>query len=260
MITQAIVRQAGLAPEDRSRAESYLRKIVQLSFRLMEPTADQRFAVVGEFFCEATRSEYGLRLAAEQERLRRDGAPPAFPGTGVRIPGPRDPLESMTQLGDEPFTPATSLGWDLREVRTPPVFEVETVTDTVHELMAFHRLRTYLPDNPRELKRLVNIHRLVKILVQRSDAPPTEADQQLLVAWLVFCFTWPDDVPAVLDLAQQSAPERLLSVPQLDQLCEALRDAETGAELLHLTASDLVPGKPLYEAAAISSLFHEPTG
>jgi hypothetical protein len=233
MITQAIVRQAELAPQDHERAESYLRKIVQLSFRLAEPTADQRLGVVQEFFSERSRAEYATLLAASKEE---------------RTAGPRRPAAVPYDAPENP------MGWTLAGVHTPPVYEVAQVTDTEHELLAFDRLREHLPENPRELKRLVNIHRLVKILVQRPDAPPTKADQQLLVAWLVFCFIYPDKIQIALADAKAAPPATVQPVTELDQLCAKL-DAD---DPLHLTAGDLVPGRPLYEAAAITSLFHEP--
>jgi hypothetical protein len=70
-------------------------------------------------------------------------------------------------------------------------------------LQAFIDFRQFCADNPRELKRLVNVHRLVKILLQRPDAPMPEPVRRKLVKWLVFCATWPDLVDDVLRYAEQ---------------------------------------------------------
>ena len=81
------------------------------------------------------------------------------------------------------------------------------VQDTKDELDALNAFREFLTDNPRELKRLVNVHRLVKILLLRPDAPPTVEQQRKLVAWLVFCARWPGLVDDVLRCAADDPEE-----------------------------------------------------
>ncbi len=63
--------------------------------------------------------------------------------------------------------------FDPADIVAPRVRVLREVQDTKEELEALDASRDLLNDNPRELKRLVNVHRLVKILLQRPEAPPT---------------------------------------------------------------------------------------
>jgi hypothetical protein len=142
-------------------------------------------------------------------------------------------------------------------VSKPAVYEIADVEDTVEELDAFARLRDVVPDNPRELKRLANLHRLVKILVQRPDAPPTAVAQRLLVAWLVFCFVHGGAAAELLRRARTEAGPTEMHRSELDALIEQLNRDHTGDPVPILTAAQLAPGTPLAEAAAISARFHD---
>ena len=113
--------------------------------------------------------------------------------------------------------------------------------DTKDELEALHAAQELLRDNPRELKRLVNVHRLVKILLQRPDAPPTPELQRKLVAWLVFCAAQPGQVDDLLARAAE----------QPDEDCVVTVGAE------RLSGHDLAPDGMLARAARISLLVRD---
>jgi hypothetical protein len=241
MIAQAVAREYGLEEkEDRARAESYLRKIIQLSFRLPVPEQDQRLTLLTQFFSGQAQRDYSERVA----RARASAGLPAPP------PAPGRPAPRAT-------APASGYGWSSADVSTPPVYEIADVEDTVEELDAFASLRDVVPENPRELKRLANLHRLVKILVQRPEAPPTTATQRLLVAWLVFCFVHPDTAERLLEGARTTCGATELHSPELDVLLARLNRDRADDEASVLTAAGLAPGTPLAEAAAISALFQE---
>ena len=99
--------------------------------------------------------------------------------------------------------------FDLALIVAPRVQILREVQDTKEELEALHASRDLLNDNPRELKRLVNVHRLVKILLQRQDAPPTPEQQRKLVAWLVYCAAKPGDVDDALATRGRGPGRRL---------------------------------------------------
>jgi hypothetical protein len=238
MIAQAVARQYALEQDDGARAESYLRKIIQLSFRLPAPEQDQRLALLAQFFSHQARQEYDARVG----RSRAAPTPGAVRGERAPAGGP---------------APTAAYAWSTLDVSTPAVFEVAEVEDTVDELDAFARLRHVVPDNPRELKRLANLHRLVKILVQRPEAPPTVGTQRLLVAWLVHCFVHPDDAEQLLHEARTADGTTVVRSAELDALLERLNEARPADERSVLTAAELAPGTPLAEAAAISALFQE---
>jgi hypothetical protein len=231
----------GQPPEPRF-AETYLQKIVQLPFHLPRTPDDKRASFVAGLFS----------AKAQADTLKRgdDG-----PGTSAEAP----PL-----LWD----------WDLHALGVPDTTPMH-VEDTLDELQAFLDLLPFLEDNPREVKRLVNIHRFVKIILQREGRPTSTPDQRKLVKWLIFCDRWPDLVHKVLEHAQDhtSCKNPIGGNPS----CEhpfALAAGTEAAELQRfaagtgsndvltddvltddvLTAKDLAPGGPLDHAASISHL------
>ena len=217
MIYRAIARQRGMSDDDEAAevfAENYLRKIIQLPLVLPERSADQRFGFVSQLFSPAAQRAY--RAEEDQSGERADEPPPDGGGA-------------------TPFT------FEPAAIVAPRVLVLREVQDTKEELEALHAARELLNDNPRELKRLVNVHRLVKILLQRPEAPPTPELQRELVAWLVFCAAKPAEVKELLRRAVESPDEeRLVTI---------------GGE--RLSASDLAPEGTLARAARISLLVHD---
>ncbi len=217
MIHRAIARQRGLSEDDEAAetfAENYLRKIIQLPVVLPGRSADQRFGFVSQLFSPSAQRDY--------QREEEDGEPDAEP------PPPAD--DGMPAFS---FDPAL--------VVPPRVQILREVQDTKEELEALHASRDLLHDNPRELKRLVNVHRLVKILLQRPDAPPTPEQQRKLVAWLVFCAARATEVDEALAKA----------AVQPDDECVV----EVGGECL--SAQDLAADGTLARAARISLLVRD---
>jgi KAP family P-loop domain len=230
-------RNEGAGSADPSFAESYLRKIVQLSFYLPRSDPQERFALVDEQFSPEARRRSG------SSRERR---PPG--GTG----------------GDQPGGTPTVFGVDLDAVSSPRVVTVSEVEDTPEELQTFRALKAFTSDNPRELKRILNTHRFIKILLQRPETPPTEALQRKLVVWLVFCSEWPSLVNEVLDLAAGSAKtdpggdclRALLDKRKLGSVATGLEAFQQASERAQaaLRSADLEPGSFLARAAASSEM------
>jgi KAP family P-loop domain len=209
----------GRLPEPRF-AEIYLQKIVQLPFHLPRTPDEKRASFVAGLFSDAAR----------KGALDSSGA------------------------ADATTAAAAPLVWDRTALREPDTAPPTPVMDTPIELQAFLDLLPYLGDNPREVKRLVNIHRFVKIVLQREGRPATTEIQRKLVKWLVFCDRWPDLVDDVLEYARANpgSPNPILEVARTD--AEA-RDfaGRTGPED-ELRAEDLAPDGPLAHAASISHL------
>jgi len=217
MIHRAIARQRGLSDDDDAAeafAQNYLRKIIQLPLHLPGKDPDQRFGFVSQLFSPAAQREY---LAD------RNGAEGEAP----------EPEAATRESGSWTFDPA-----DVAPPRTQLLREVE---DTKDELEALHEFQEFLDENPRELKRLVNVHRLVKILLLRPDAPPTRDDQRKLVAWLVYCASRPEFVHLAL---------RTAAGHPLHENVAKLGDYQ-------FSARDLAPGGTLARAAGISLLISD---
>jgi hypothetical protein len=236
MIHRAIARQRGLRDDDElaeTFAENYLRKIIQLPLHLPGRTADQRFGFVSQLFSPTAQRE----LASEEQN-----------GSGQPRPGPASGSDGA----------ASPFSFDPEVVVPPRVRVLREVEDTKDELKALKTFREFLQDNPRELKRLVNVHRLVKILLLRPDAPPTVEQQRKLVAWLVFCARWPTLVDDVLRRAGEHESE--------NDCIAAVQASGGDAELLRfvgaleddrLSAHDLAAGGTLARAARISRLVRD---
>jgi hypothetical protein len=205
-------------------AEVYLQKIVQLPFHLPETRPEQRSSFISELFSEAARQ-------AEPEGGAGGGG------------------ASSSGRGGEP------LDWD-RGALLPPVVETpKPVEDTPIELQAFLDFQDYLEDNPRELKRLVNVHRFVKIVLQQEGRPPSPEIQRKLVKWLVFCDRWPDLVDDILAYARDKSASADCVMDALGSVDKRIAEfAACPGPKDVLTAEDLAPDGSFAEAAMISHL------
>src|ERR1043166_6034725 len=185
MIYRAIRSYYRQTPTERS-PERYLRKIVQISFYLPETISQTRADYVSTLFSLDARAALA-DLASEQA-------------------GAKQPEGGVTTAG-------AGLTYNLENVLPIVVPTVpKEVEDTADELDAFRDYSDYLNDNPREIKRLINVHRLIKILLQKPNTPPWSGERQRkLVKWLIFCDRWPHLVDDVLDL-RPPEPADILSV------------------------------------------------
>jgi hypothetical protein len=239
MIYRAIARQRGLSDDDtlaRPFAENYLRKIIQLPLHLPPRKADERFGFVSQLFSPAAQRDFLAAQSVNGGPPQLDGAPP------TEQPGARMPFS-----------------WSPAVVVSPRVQVLREVEDTKDELSALQAYQEYLEDNPRELKRLVNVHRLVKILLLRPDAPPTIEQQRKLVAWLVFCARWPDLVAEVLRCAE-NRPGEDHCVATVQNAHATDLDLKSFADRLdgdRLSGGDLVREGTLAAAARISLLVQD---
>jgi hypothetical protein len=239
MIHRAIARQRGISDDDELAerfAENYLRKIIQLPLHLPERTADQRFSFISQLFSPAAQHAF---------HARQNGAarPPEGGGDGDR---------------DVQDAARPALAFVATAVVPPRIQVVRAVEDTDDELSALKKFEDFLRDNPRELKRLVNVHRLVKILFQRPDVPPSVEQQRKLVIWLVFCARWPalvDDVLARAAAAGSADEDCIAGL--VDAGDDALTRFAAGLEDDRLTRADLAPESTLASAARISQLVRD---
>ncbi len=161
-----------------------------------------------------------------------------------------------------------ALPWDLSQVGTPPEYAVrlDAVEDTTHELWAFRQLAELVPTNPRELKRLVNVHRLVKLVLKGAGIRPSSVEQRLLVGWLLFCFDQPTRAAVLVARARREAEfgqSDVLDQPAPDDRLEGIIRRLAGDPTAPddepppttLTYGQLLPGTQYAEAWEVSSLF-----
>jgi hypothetical protein len=246
MVYNGVARHYGFteganAPGARDFAESYLRKIIQLSFHLPSTKPEGRLTFISRLFSLEARADFELGTE---------------PGDGDA------PVEHGATMGDV-LAPANDGFPVARDLLTSPKVQVlKEVRDTRDELEAFQTLQVFVSDNPRELKRLVNVHRLVKILLQRPEAPPSDQEQRMLVYWLVFCAGWPHLVEPVLKRAREHPDDRDCvsevvgaqaesTDPHLRRFAEVLTRHPLGGRALR-------PDSLLDRAARVSSIVRDP--
>jgi hypothetical protein len=170
IITKAIEKHyQGLLGEAGASGYEYLDKIVQIPFQIPAPSTDQ----VREFL----RSQMGDPQPAEEE-------PP------VDV-APR-PAASSPEVGRP--AEATEVPAPVPEVAPAAPREEPSAglsAFTYEELLAFQNLAACLRPNPRHLKRLVNIYRLVRTLAHLTDERVLLERPGATICWVVLCAQWP---------------------------------------------------------------------
>jgi hypothetical protein len=208
----------GRRPLESDFPERYLRKIIQLPFHLPETSTTDVFLK-------------NLFSKPAQTALETSG---------------REETETQTDAAA-----GGAFAYDLGTLTAPVVQVLREVEDTPDELQAFLDFRRFCADNPRELKRLVNVHRLVKILLQRPDAPLPEESRRKLVKWLVFCAAWPDLVDDALRVARDD-PKRSDPLAAFSDRIGKFAGHVDERDVLN--AEDLAPGGLLALAASLTNL------
>jgi hypothetical protein len=225
-------------------AHQYLEKIIQLSFRLPTQQPAEQTQLIAQMFSEETRKLYEESQPAP---AGKEGEPPGRTSSNegaFRV--------DLNSIGD----PQQGIGSGA----------ATRVRDTVHEMEAFLQLHGLLDDNPRVKKQVVNLHRLVKILLQRPGMTWSRDRQQQLVAWLIFCRRWPAETDEILAAARAySDSEDCIRAWAQDNNHPAPGDMEQASPLQQFIWGDRTPIHSaelleqgiLRQATAISRLARE---
>ena len=166
--------------------DNYLSKIIQISFYLPDTKLQTRAGYLSTLFSLSSRLELASRAATNGQVAPVSAEPPFTTAADGALP------YNLSQL-----------------LKIVPV-QIMEAEDTSYELQAFSDYCDFIDDNPREMKRLINIHRLIKILVQQPDTPLDEGRQKKLVKWLIFCDTWPHLVGNILEATRTSIADNCL--------------------------------------------------
>jgi KAP-like P-loop domain-containing protein len=185
-------------------ADVYLEKIVQIAYRVPTADAASRYGSLSELFSPTARLELELRRA---------------PSTTAG--GAWGELDVDLDLVQRP-----------EDAVARPISE-QPVEDTADELQAFLDYQSLLPSNPRELKRMVNVHRLAKMLLQGEQTAWPPEEQRLLVMWIALCFRWPVEMRTLVDDRRRppSTPVLAHLGPISDEEREELGPPEGGPTL-----------------------------
>jgi hypothetical protein len=197
IITQAVEEHYGkVLVEAEITGYEYLDKIVQIPFSIPEPPPDDLRQYIGSLI--------GLGAAdippVEPPAPPAEKAPPAAQPVQPVVAGPARPSapaptppppSSMPPEAGEPSAPRKEV-----EVQV----EAAEVVFTRGEQETFLAFYSHLDPNPRRIKRLVNIYRLVRVLIDsrrqaQADGAASPADLPdnacHTLGWLILCEQWP---------------------------------------------------------------------
>jgi len=197
IITQAVEEHYGkVLVEAEITGYEYLDKIVQIPFSIPEPPPDDLRQYIGSL----------IGLGAGDIPPLEPPAPPAekAPMAAQQVQpvaaGPARPAASVATV------PPLSSAPDGAKESPAPRKEVEVQVDaaevvfTHDEQETFLGFYSHLDPNPRRIKRLVNIYRLVRALIDSrrqaqaaGSAPPADLPDNPChtLGWLVLCEQWP---------------------------------------------------------------------
>lgn len=202
----------------------YLDKIVQIPFRIPPPPGPALAKYVTSLLWRS-EAERQKAEADEQAAQARDAAPlgPRLtPSVSATAPTASPPAATTPASIDQPPTPRARDGSDLDfapigriPLRALPPPEVTFLPD---ERQAFERYaqHEHLSPNPRRIKRILNVYRIVRLL--KPDT--TAAQRQQLIKWVVLSEQWPFRTAWLLQAAEDDAqrPEAARKLKDSDGL------------------------------------------
>lgn len=180
IVTRAIEKHYKdlLGPAGASGYE-YLDKIVQIPFRLPTPNPDEIKVFLSKQMGapppHPQPETVGNDLIPAERLLTQERN-----GVSISGPGPTSPTDSSDkpqikeQNSEQPITP-----------------EIKYVAFTYDELKTFQDLARFLRANPRHLKRLLNVYRLVRTLAYAKKQQLIIDNPLATIRWLVISGQWP---------------------------------------------------------------------
>jgi hypothetical protein len=241
IVTGAIEKHyEGLLGKAGASGYEYLDKIVQIPFRIPEPGREEVITFVasqlGNPEKPADPPPEAQANGSAQQAPEPEPDPDAAPETGP----PTDDAPSDPDGQERRRIDAARERLDELEPLVPEP-EPEGVPFTYAELEAFERFADHLRPNPRHLKRLVNVYRLVRSLAIARDERLVAQRPAATIRWLVMWSQWPfaslamvDRYDALVDEHGDKLAERVAVEDPLLHLLDAVKpglDAEWCARL-----------------------------
>lgn len=127
---------------------------------------------------------------------------------------------------DSPDTPPSDSSY-IPPSDSPDTSESQNITIvafTSGERKIFRAFAPFIDPNPRRIKRLVNVYRLVRLLAQRKNMPFVEDEPAKLILWLILCQQWPTIATYIINNlnrgGNQFALSNVLEILDMDSLEE----------------------------------------
>lgn len=233
VITRAIEKHyEGLLGPAGASGYEYLDKIIQIPFRIPEPTENEIRAFIEKQMVGAGE---GVALTSPEAAPLPTEAPPASPPPEAPPDSPAPP----------PVTPT-----DLTMPAEPIVKQRQALAFTADERRTFQELAGVLKRNPRHIKRLLNVYRLVKALGEQRGEPFIRGRYAAVIYWVVLCGQWPytmytllreynerledvEEAPAGQQAAKHDEmfPPAVSPLPFLEETCRSRLAEKTHAAL-----------------------------
>ncbi|MCZ8048377.1 MAG: hypothetical protein GPI90_24360 [Microcystis aeruginosa K13-05] len=193
IITRAVEKHYAelLGPAGTSGYE-YLDKIVQIPFRIPEPTLDEVKIFITQQLGEPKPVGRDLQpFELSQEKFN----------------------QASIEIGNSAITSESEMKSSMPDALVPFTYE---------ELQAFHSFARFLRPNPRHLKRLVNVYRLVRTLAKYKNESLILNNPDITICWLVMSGQWPYTTYAILyyfeEMQERKEEGKLADFPERDPL------------------------------------------
>jgi hypothetical protein len=181
IVTAAIQKHyEDLLGEVKTSGYEYLEKIVQIPFRMPQPDVEQ----IKSFISSQMNDPKPSSEEGERDNRRREPGSAGDQSTDNQGTVQTDDAEGGTS-SQTPQPPGPRPG-------------VKLVPFKYDELQAFEKVAQFLRPNPRYLKRLVNIYRLVRSLADAKSEHAILDKPEATIRWLVMCIQWPHTSHAML--------------------------------------------------------------
>ena len=179
VVTAAIeAHYEGLLQAAGASGYEYLDKIIQIPFRIPEPTPGHL-----EDFLERE-----VPVAGDEPEAVPEGVAPA----STETPQPeREAYQTMAPLAE-----SQERGKE----------RIEEAPFTAEELRAFVEIAPFLRPNPRHIKRLINVYRLVRTLAQLGGAGRVIDQRAAVIRWLAISAQWPYTAYVMMHCFERLAP------------------------------------------------------
>jgi hypothetical protein len=174
----------------------YLDKIVQIPFRIPEPTRDQLVQLLTSQLGDPAKRE---AIATTAGALASSAAAPAGTTTQRAVtPAPPTPAATGTTPAPARGDPLSNVAASPDDASTAPERSDEPLTFTTDELRAFTQVAPFLRPNPRHINRLINVYALVRSLTGTLRERGLVGGSDSTVRWLVLAAQWPYTVRQML--------------------------------------------------------------
>jgi Cdc6-like AAA superfamily ATPase len=190
----------------------YLDKIVQIPFRIPEPNPDEIKIFISE------------QLGNPQPPISHNSSPntPVQP-VQTSIATTSDTGQSnSSRLSFDSIFPSPGESPKIENTENKKISQSDEspslVAFSYDELEAFYHFVRYLRPNPRHLKRLINVYRLVRTLAEYKGEDFILNNPFATIRWLVICGQWPYTIYAMLyyfgEMLERVEEEKMKSLPE----------------------------------------------